>query len=315
MPGDPRVQGQPPGALSTRDSRAWRALIAALVRARDDSAALLYELASDPAMAGLLLPTQDAARALRLPRVGVYAPWQGSMDEGWTRWMLDAFDLPFTSVRNEMLRGAALHQFLDLLVLPSISAETIDRGRPGGSVPDAFAGGLDPEGAVAVEEFVRAGGTLVALGSSCEWVIELLRLPLVDECKGPEAGDFSCPGSVLRALPEAHALTVDLPASLAVFFAGSCAWKLMSPEESKTAARVDPAKLAVLARYAPTRLLLSGWIRNAARIEGDAAWVRASHGQGRVHLFGFRPQFRAWTQQSFHLLLRALLLDGFGAGD
>ena len=40
----------------------------------------------------------------RMPRIGVYAPWTGSMDEGWLRWTLDHFKIPFVTVRNETLR-------------------------------------------------------------------------------------------------------------------------------------------------------------------------------------------------------------------
>jgi hypothetical protein len=41
--------------------------------------------------------------------------------------------------------------------------------------------------------------------------------------------------------------------------------------------------------------------------------VRATHGQGAVHLFGFRPQYRGWSQASFQLLFRALLFESRGA--
>ena len=44
-------------------------------------------------------------------------------------------------------------------------------------------------------------------------------------------------------------------------------------------------------------------------VAGQAAWVRAEHGEGRIHLFGFRPQYRGWTQGTFQLLFRAMLFD------
>ena len=43
-------------------------------------------------------------------------------------------------------------------------------------------------------------------------------------------------------------------------------------------------------------------------IEGQAAWVSTRHGNGTIHLFGFSPHFRAWTQQTMHLLFRALFV-------
>ena len=87
-----------------------------------------------------------------------------------------------------------------------------------------------------------------------------------------------------------------------MFFSRSSAW-----EEDPDAAKDGP-ELDVLLRYAPTHVLYSGWIRAAEVIEGKAAWMRAGVGEGGVHLFGFRPQYRGWAQGTFQLLFRALLL-------
>jgi hypothetical protein len=227
------------------------------------------------------------------------------MDEGWLRWVLDTNGLEYVQVRNEMLRAGKLAQFLDCLILPSISGRSLDDGRAEGSVPDPFAGGLAPEGAVAIEEFVRSGGTLVAIERACPWAIELLGLPLDDVTRGDGARDFSCPGSVLRAIPaETSApeqLTAGLPHSLPLFFSDSLAWKTRSGSAD--------ADVEVLLRYAPTRTLLSGWLRSGEVIADRAAWVRATHGAGRVHLFGFSPHYRGWSQATFPLLFRAVLFD------
>ena len=221
------------------------------------------------------------------------------MDEGWARYMLDTFDVPYVSVRNEMIRAGSLNDFLDVLVVASISGYSLDRGRSLGSVPPEYARGLEPEGTAALDDFVRAGGTLVCIGSSASWAIELFDLPLVDVTRGKDAGDFSCPGSVLRAVPEDDPLMSGLDESLALFFSRSSAWRF---ENEKKEGQGD-----VLLRYAPSRVLLSGWIRNPSAIEGEAAWIRMRHGAGRVHLFGFRPQYRGWSHGTFQLLFRAIL--------
>ena len=222
------------------------------------------------------------------------------MDEGWARFVFDRFGMPFISVRNEMIRAGELNEFLDVLVIPSISGRQLDRGRGSGSVPEEYAGGLAPEGAAAVEAFVKAGGRLVTLGSSSAWAIGLFDLPLSDVTRGEDSGEFSCPGSVLRVVPEESDFTIGLPDSQAIFFSGSAAWR-----ETKEA-KDDARELDVLMRYAPTRVLYSGWIRDAKVIEGQAAWVRAGHGKGSAHLFGFRPQYRGWSQAAFKLLFRSI---------
>jgi hypothetical protein len=55
---------------------------------------------------------------------------------------------------------------------------------------------------------------------------------------------------------------------------------------------------------------MSGWARSPETIQGESAWVRAAHGEGEVHLFGFSPHFRGWCQGTFPLVFRAILLEG-----
>jgi hypothetical protein len=223
------------------------------------------------------------------------------------RWTFDHFGVPYTVVRNEALRAGDLRRDWDVLVLPGTSARALADGRAEGSVFPDFAAGLAPEGAAALEEFVRGGGTLVAVGASAQFAVDELDLPLVDAAA--ETKDFACPGSVLRAVPEPRSpFTAGLPASLAVFGSRPQAWRAMTEKERETSGAGRGA-VDVLLRYAPTQTLLSGWIKAPEAIAGQPAWVRVSHGAGAVHVFGFRPQYRSWSQQSFQLLFRALLLE------
>jgi len=249
----------------------------------------------------------DALReraAKELPVVGLYSPWSGDMDEGWMRWFLEHYGIRHEPVRNEHLRGGALAR--TTLILPGTGASELDRGRSEGSAPSELVGGLDPEGAARIEEFVRRGGHLVAVGGSARWAIDALELGVVDIARGDAAKDFACPGSVLRCVPEVDAsgpeLLAGLPASVSVFFSRSCAFKL---DKEKLEARGQTAR--VMLRYAPTQLLQSGWIKGGELIEGSAAWVRVRHGEGVVDLFGHAPQYRSWSQQAFALMVRGLL--------
>lgn len=231
------------------------------------------------------------------------------MDEGWLRYAFDRFDVPYVTVRNEMLRAGRLSDFLDVLLFPSISGRYLDRGRSPGSVPPEFTRGLAPEGAAAIDDFVRGGGNLIAIGSAAAWAIDLFDLPLEDVTRGENAKDFSCPGSVLRAVPKGNSRHLaGLPDSISLFFSSSSAWK---SKQSKADAKKKDASdgPTVLLRYAPTRVLQSGWIRRPETIEGHGAWIRANHGTGSVHLFGFRPQYRGWAQGTFALLFRAILFE------
>jgi hypothetical protein len=231
------------------------------------------------------------------------------MDEGWLRWVFDTWKIPFVSLRNEAIRSGSLKRDFDVLIIPDISAAGLEGGRALGSVPEEFARGLAPEGSAAIEEFVRSGGTLITFKTASKWAAKLMQLPLVDTTEGDEAKGFSCPGSVLRTIPaEGQPFTAGLPVSLPVFFAAGNGWKEMSKAEREKA-QLSDRQMTVLLRYAPTQLLLSGYIAKPSVLEGHGAWVYAHHGKGRVHLFGFQPHYRGWTQASIPLIFRAALLD------
>ncbi len=293
-------------ASSARDSDAWKRLFSGL----SAGTAFAFERRAD--QSGHFVPSSNAADAVaiaRSPRIGLYAPWTGSMDEGWMRWVFDTFGVKYTTVRNEMLRAGAIGDFLDVLVLPGVDASELDTGRAAGSAPADFTGGLDPEGAVAVEEFVRAGGNLVAVGRSTKWAIDLMQLPIVDVTAAPEAKEFSCPGSILRTVPGTLApFTTDLDESIGVFFSRGQAFREMT-EKERTDSGAAKRNVDVLLRYASTRLLMSGWVQKPEVIEDRGAWVRTTHGSGTVHLFAFRPQYRGWSQAAFQLLFRAMIFE------
>lgn len=296
--------------LSAQHSSAWTDVAALLKAGRKVSFITSGE------RAGMFLLSSDASKTStgaivvdHLPRIGLYSPWSGSMDEGWMRYVLDTWKIPYVSVKNEMIRAGQLDDFLDVLIIADIGSRQLDDGRSPGSIADEYARGLSPEGAVAVEEFVRGGGTLITMDSSSQWAIDLMKLPVVNVARGPDAKGFSCPGSVLRAIAEESQLTVGLPDSVALFFSGSSAFRVMNDKERKDAGIESAGRVETLLRYAPTRVLLSGWIKSPEVIENQGAWLRVEHGQGKVHLFGFRPQYRGWSQGTFSLIFRAALLD------
>ena len=75
------------------------------------------------------------------------------------RWKLDTWRIPYRTVRNEDLRAGSLDEIVDVLLLPGNSSSQLDGGRAEGSIMPRYAGGLDPEGAIAVEESAAAGAS------------------------------------------------------------------------------------------------------------------------------------------------------------
>jgi hypothetical protein len=303
------VAGFPGGeaGLATTDSDDWAELLAHLAKGETGAIGFAGEAEGHLAL-GPGESDDEWITVEGMPRIGLYTPWSGVMNEGWLRWVFDEFGIPYVRVRNEMIRAGELGDFLDVLVLPSISAPYLDAGRLPGTVPAEFAGGLDPEGAVAVEEFVRGGGRLIAIERSARWAAELVDLPLVDVTEA--SSEFSCPGSVLRTTPADSPFVAGIGESLPVFFSSSAAWRVRDEDDERPPHRAaSEVEIETLLRYSPTRVLYSGWIREPETIAGRSAWVRARHGDGEVHLFGFRPQYRGWSQAAFQLLFRAILVS------
>ena len=92
-----------------------------------------------------------------------------------------------------------------------------------------------------------------------------------------------------------------MPTSQAIFFSRSRAYQLDEKDDGAKNVRT-------LLRFPENQILTSGWIRKPEAIAGASAWLRVEEGQGQIHLFAFRPQYRSWSHSAFHLLLRAILV-------
>lgn len=259
--------------------------------------------------------TREAGKTTlsKMPRIGVYSPHTGVMSEGWLRYVLDLHHVPFTTVKNEALRSGNLATDFDVIIMADMSETTLTRGRVAGSAPESLTGGLSPEGTLALQSFVAEGGNLIAIGAASNYAIKTFGLPLASALTGEEAKGFSCPGSVLRARTETHPLTAGLPLDVALFFSGDIAF--VPVKSDKATGSAAGKKLATLLTYSSSELLLSGYIAKPSVIEDKAAWVRAEVGAGKVHLFGFSPHYRAWTQGTIPLLMRAVFLDPPSTGE
>lgn len=292
---------KPSDPYQIRDSRQWASLTRQLARGEAFQTAVKDAAKTEE-------PEPSIAGPKSLPRVGVYAPWQASMDEGWLRWTLDYMELPYTRVRNSMVRAGKLKDEFDVILIPDIPASRVEDGRSEGSVEPGLAGGLETEGAMAIEEFVRDGGKLIVMDSACPWVIDLLRIPLVDVTSEKKNDDFACSGSVVRGEIQPNALTEGLPETISFMFAHSKAWRKATSKEKEENDSVD-CDVDTLLTYANRRVLLSGAMSKPEVIQGQIAWAEVKQGEGTIHLFGFRPYYRGWTHASFHLLMRSILLD------
>jgi hypothetical protein len=231
-------------------------------------------------------------------RLGLYRSYTASVDEGWTRWILDTWNVPYESVLDSTVRTGGLGARLDALVLPSMSPRAIVEGLSARRYPAGFAGGLGTGGVQALRDFVDSGGTLIALNDACDFAVAALDLPLTNVLAALSTREFYVPGSILRiTLDTTEAIAEGMPAQGIAWFEGGPAYDVR-----------DPSRVRVVARYPtqPADILLSGWMIGGANLAGRAALAEVRYGRGRVVLFGFQPQYRGQSLATLPLLFNAI---------
>jgi hypothetical protein len=233
------------------------------------------------------------------PRVGLYKSYAASMDEGWTRWVFDTWKVPYVSVVDSVVQAGNLKEKFDVVVLPDQDPRAMLEGLPR-RYPAPYPGGIGTDGTQALRQFVLDGGTLVALNDASRFAVQSLLLPVRNVLEGVPSEDFYAPGSLFRVdLTADHPVTRRLAPQAVVWFEGGPAFEVL-----------DSTVVTVVARYPSEadRVLASGWVLRPDQIAGRAALVEVKQGQGRVILFGFRPQYRGQSQATFPLLFNSLQL-------
>jgi hypothetical protein len=234
-------------------------------------------------------------------------PWTASMDEGWTRFLLERHEVPFTSVTDHDVRAGDLIAKFDVLMVPDLTQATLLTGHRAGDVPPEYAGGLGLEGALELKRFVEQGGTLVALDSAGELPLALFPLPLRNVVAGVARSEYGAPGSLLRVrFDVAQPLAWGLAADAVVFVEGGPVFDALADDDDEPAGEAHGPQPTFVGRFAAKDVLASGFLQGESRIAEKGALVEAPLGRGRVVLMGFRPQFRAQSWGTFNALLNAL---------
>ena len=146
---------------------------------------------------------------LKKARIGLYRPWAPSIDEGWTRWILENYGFEPKSLYNADIRSANLKNRYDVIVLPDMSSRQLMNGYGAGIVPGQYAGGVGEDGLNNLREFVREGGTLIAFNRTASSLIPLMSLPVKNVIEGAKSDKFFCSGALLRVETDHAELPVN----------------------------------------------------------------------------------------------------------
>ena len=238
---------------------------------------------------------------LHTPRLGLYKPWTANMDEGWTRWVLDTHGFNYNNLTNAEIRAGDLNARYDAIILPDLGASGTLNGHAAGKLPPEYTGGIGTEGLANLRKFVEDGGTLICLNRATELPLKYFGLAekgivnVVEKNNQPNEDAFFCPGSLLRVrIDTNHPIGHGLDNEMAIFFKSGPVFD---------GVRGDSNAVATYAEFNP---LMSGWLEGEKRIRQKVALLETPLGEGRVVLFGFKPQHRGQSHGTFKLLFNAI---------
>ncbi len=255
---------------------------------------------------------------LDLPRIAVLHSWGSTQAEGWARYTLDHFGVPFAYIADtELVDLGRLRRKFDVILFP-------DQGRTGRAIlegldpadgplpyratdaapslgaPDEtkdMTGGMTLEGLAAIRDFVADGGTFVALRSASTLPIELGLVRDVHVADTPEG--LFVPGSLVRGevARADHPLTYGFGAGPALHHRFGPYLRVEDEIEDEV----------VVVRYGEGDIGLSGLVQGGSRLAGEPAVLSVPSGGGHWVLFGFNPLNRHQNYMNFAFVWNALL--------
>jgi hypothetical protein len=227
-------------------------------------------------------------------KLGLYKGFTGSMDEGWTRLVLDNFQIPYKSISDNDFKQNNLD--VEAIILPSQSENEIVNGLRQGTYPDEYTGGITEKGVENLKKFVENGGRLICFDDSCSMIIKRFNLPIKNVLSGLKRSEFYCPGSILNLeVDKTNPLTKGVGKNISAYFTNSSAYEI-----------ADETKVKSIAKYASKDALLSGWLLGEKFLNGKTALAETNYGKGKIILFAFRPQHRGQSWATFNLIFNGL---------
>jgi hypothetical protein len=240
------------------------------------------------------------AMHIRTPRMALYQPWGGSMDEGWTRWLLEQNEFLFATVHPQDIRKGDLLKKYDVIIFPDMISSQIADGLTTKAMPDEYRGGIDKSGIRALQNFIEKGGTVISLGQSSSLLMDEFGAPYRNSLHGLGRETFLCPGSILRILVDnTHPIGYGMKTEANGYFMHSMA---LEPTASSPIGRSS-----VVVRYPASDILKSGWVRGESHLFNKIGVTEVKVGRGRMILIPLRVQHRAQSYGTFKLLFNSIL--------
>lgn len=248
---------------------------------------------------------------VKKPKIGLYKSWVANMDEGWTRWVLTEFGFDYDTLHDADIINKDLSNY-DVIILPDQSEERIISGHGKGFMPDQYTGGLGLEGSLSLKKYVSSGGRIIAFDGATNFAINNLNLPVKNITKSLTPAQFFIPGSLLGISIKNSPISYGMPSNAIASFSRSSAFEIVKKKQEGEGGKEETVKPSnmppheVIANYDKTSLLKSGYAQNGEKYIGDKiAVLRIPKEKGDVVLFGFRPQFRGQSHNTYKLIFNS----------
>jgi hypothetical protein len=273
-----------------------------------------------PIQAGVISEeTEIQTTVLEMPRIALVETYFHDMDAGWTRYVFDTYQIPFTVLHPDQFPKTDLAKEFDVIIFPDNDKSILMTGKRKsgdsyymGSYHPDYVKGMDKKGFENLMTFSDMGGTVLAWGRSAKLFEGLLKikhgkeeeefqLPFRDLSPGLVKAGLYVPGSLVQVdVLQGHPLTLGMPESIGVFSRGRPIFQTSVP--------MFDMDRRVIGSYPEKDILMSGYASGEEKMGQKAAMIWMQKGEGQFVFYGFNPQFRASTQTSFKLLFNAILL-------
>ncbi len=258
-----------------------------------------------------------ALSAVSMPRIVLVETYFSDMDAGWTRYLFDTYQLPYTILHPDEFEKTDFIGKFDIVIFPGTSKALLMNGKPGTETSPSMSNyhpdyqkGMGKKGLEKLLLFVNEGGKVISWGQSTDLFTGLLEitrgetkeefiLPFTNADDQARRDGLVIPGSLVRMqVKQDHPLTRGMPVEVGVFYRGN-------PLFSTSVPRFDLDR-RVIGAFPEKDILISGYCEKEEKLSEKPAMIWIKKGKGELILYSFNPQFRASTQATYKLLFNAL---------
>jgi hypothetical protein len=244
------------------------------ISSKSGTLAKLRKLADEIGLSfdGVAAKPDVGSLVLRAPRVALWDRPGGSVSSGWTRFVLEKFEFPFTVVFDDAIQAGDFSRKFDVLILSD----------------DAPASSSSQ-----IQSFLQQGGSVIAIGHSTR-LAYTLNLPVSDALANLTRRDFYVPGSLLAGrIDNTNPLAYGMPDHADFFF------------DNDPVFRAGPG-VSPVAWYDSASPLRSGWAWGQKNLENAAAVLEVPVGKGKLFMFGPEILFRSQPHGTYKLFFNAI---------